>query len=130
MKETYDFLEKAKTYYIATVDDNIPKVRPFGTINIYNDKLYIQTGKVKDVFKQIDKNPYVEICAFTDGEWIRVSTKLVIDEDINAKKSMLDKYTNLRNMYDEEDDNTCVLYMTNTKSVIYSFSHEPIEYNF
>lgn len=125
MKEVYDFLKECNTYYLATVEENQPRVRPFGTINIFEGKLYIQTGKTKNVSKQIQKNNKAEICAFKNGEWIRLSGELVRDDRIEAKKDMLDHYENLRGMYDEHDDNTEVLYFKNGIATIYSFTHEP-----
>ena len=122
MKEVRDFLKEAGVYYLATVDNGKPKVRPFGTIEIFEDKLYIQTGKKKDVYKQIENNPNVEICAFKDGKWIRLSGELVPDDRIEAKKDMLDKNPSLRGMYNENDDNTIVLYFKNAKAVISSFT--------
>ena len=126
MKEVYEFLKDAKTYYLATVDGNIPRVRPFGTIDLFEDKLYIQTGKLKDVYKQIEKNNNVEICAFNNGKWIRVTGKLISDNRVEAKRHMLDNYPELRGMYNEEDDNTIVLYFESFKAVIYSFTEPPI----
>lgn len=130
MKETQEFLKECGVYYLATVEDNKPKVRPFGTIEIFEDKLYIQTGKKKDVYKQILANPEVEISAFKDGKWIRLNGQLVSDDRIEAKKDMLDKNPSLRNMYDENDDNTIVLYFKNAKATIYSFTEAPITYEF
>ena len=130
MKEVYDFLKEAKTYYLATIDNTTPRVRPFGTIDLFEDKLYIQTGKSKDVYKQITNNPTVEICAFNNGKWIRVTGKLIPDDRIEAKKHMLDNYPELRGMYNENDDNTIVLYFESFKAVISSFTEPPktIEY--
>lgn len=125
MKEVLEFLEKAGVYYLATSKDNKPYVRPFGTVNIFENKLYIQTGKVKKCYKDIIDNPYVEISAFFDGKWIRLNGKLVPDDRVIAKKSMLDKYPNLRAMYDENDDNTIVLYFTDAVATIYSFTDAP-----
>ena len=125
MKEVRDFLKEAGVYYLATVENNKPKVRPFGTIEIFEDKLYIQTGKKKDVYKQIENNPNVELCAFKDGKWIRLSGELVPDDRVEAKKDMLDKNPNLRGMYNENDDNTIVLYFKNAKAVISSFTEAP-----
>ena len=125
MKEIYEFLKNAGTYYIATVDNNKPKVRPFGTIEIFEDKLYIQTSKKKDVFKQISLNPNVEICAFLNGKWIRLAGKLVVDDRVEAKRHMLDSYPNLRGMYSETDPNTAVLYFESATATIYSFTDEP-----
>jgi len=125
MKETQEFLKSAGVYYLATVDGNAPRVRPFGTAEIFEDKLYIQTGKSKDVYKQIEKNPNVEMCAFKDGKWIRVSGKLIPDDRVEAKKDMLDKNPTLRGMYNENDDNTIVLYFEHAKVTISSFTEAP-----
>ena len=130
MQEVYNFLKEAGVYYLATVDGDKPKVRPFGTAEIYENHLYIQTGKKKDVFKQIEANPYVELCAFNNGTWIRVSGKLVLDDRIEAKKDMLDKNPDLRSMYDENDENTAVLYFESGKAVISSFTSAPKEIEF
>lgn len=125
MEEVFELLKKIGTYYLATVDGNKPRVRPFGTVDLYNGKLYIQTGKKKDVSKQIEKNPNVELCAFQDGVWVRVAGKLVNDDSREAKKHMLDNYPNLRDMYNEDDDNTLVLYFEDGVATIYSFTSQP-----
>lgn len=130
MKETQEFLKSAGVYFIATIDGDKPRVRPFGTAEIFENHLYIQTGKSKDVFKQIEKNPNVEICAFKDGKWIRVSGKLVRDDRVEAKKDMLDKNPDLRSMYNELDDNTEVLYFEHAKAVISSFTEAPQTFEF
>ena len=121
MERVCNFLKEAGVYYLATVEGNQPRVRPFGTAHIFEGKLYIQTGKVKPVSKQIAMNPKVEICAFKDGEWLRVAGELVNDDRIEAKKSMLDAYENLRGMYNENDDNTQVLYIQNAVATFSSF---------
>ena len=125
MKEIYEFLKECNTYFLATTEENQPRVRPFGTINIYEDKLYIQTSKQKNVSKQIQKNNKVEICGFKNGEWIRLSGELIRDDRIEAKKDMLDHYPNLRGMYNEQDENTEVLYFKNGIATIYSFTNPP-----
>ena len=125
MKEVYDYLKECGMYFIATVEDNEPRVRPFGTIEIFENHLYIQTGKNKKVFKQIENNNNVELCAFKDGRWIRVTGNLLLDDRIEPKKHMLDMYPELRSMYDENDDNTAVLYFESGKAVIYSFTEDP-----
>lgn len=130
MNEVLEFLEEAKVYYLATVEGNQPRVRPFGTVNLFEGKLYIQTGKRKPCAKQIEENNNVEICAFTNGDWIRISGKLIPDERIEAKKSMLDKYPELRGMYSENDDNTIVYYFKDAKAIISSFTKAPKEINF
>lgn len=125
MKRVYDFLKKADVYYLATAEGDQPRVRPFGTVNEFEGKLYIQTGKVKPVSHQIAENPKVEICAFTKGAWIRISCELVEDDRFEAKKSMLDAYPNLRGMYDENDGNTQVFYMQNVTAVFSAFGKAP-----
>lgn len=121
MEEVYRFLKEAGTYYLATVEGEQPRVRPFGTVNVFEGKLYIQTGKKKDVSRQIAKNPRVEICAFKDGKWLRLSGELVEDDRVEAKKDMLDAYPELRGMYDENDGNTQVLYFKNATAVFSAF---------
>lgn len=130
MKETYEFLKKCGVFYLATIDDDKPRVRPFGAINIFEDKLYIQTGKVKNVSKQIEKNNNIEICSFIDGKWIRVEAKAVRDDRIEAKTSMLDNNLSLKSMYSAEDNNTEVLYLEKATATISSFTDESITYKF
>ena len=122
MKRVEQFLKEAGTYYLATTDGDQPRVRPFGTIHIFEDKLYLQTGKVKDVSKQIHANPKVEICAFKDGEWLRVSGELVEDDCREARQSMLDAYPELQKMYSADDGNTEVFFLKNAKAVFSSFT--------
>ena len=124
MKRVYDFLKKAEVYYLATVEGDQPRVRPFGTINEFEGKLYIQTGKIKPTSKQLLANPKAEICAFTDGAWIRIACKLIEDDRFEAKKSMLDAHPNLRGMYDENDGNTQVFYMKNAVATFSVFGKE------
>ncbi len=125
MQRVNDFIKEAGVYYLATVDGNQPRVRPFGTINIFDGKLYIQTGKAKDVAKQILANGKVEISAMKGDSWIRVAGTLVEDDRVEAKKSMLDAYPNLRGMYDENDANTLVLYFKDATATISSFTSAP-----
>ncbi len=107
------------------MDGDQPRVRPFGTAHIFEGKLYIQTGKVKPTSKQIAANPKVEICAFRDGTWLRLSGELVEDDRVEARKSMLDAYPELRSMYDENDGNTQVFYFKNATATFSSFTSAP-----
>ena len=116
------FLKKAGTYYLATDDNGQPRVRPFGTINEFEGKLYIQTGKKKSVSMQLHSNPKLEICAFVDGIWLRVAAEAVEDDRREARKSMLDAYPELRRMYDEDDGNTEVFALKNATAVFSSFT--------
>ncbi len=131
MKEVCQFLKDAGTYYIATVDGDQPRVRPFGTVNVFEDKLYIQTGRTKDVAKQIAANPKVELCAMKGDEWIRVAGTLVLDDRIEAQESMLDAHPSLRKMYTTgPSGNTAVYYFKDATATISSFSHEPVVIKF
>jgi uncharacterized pyridoxamine 5'-phosphate oxidase family protein len=125
MQEVHDFLKKAGAYYIATVDGNRARVRPFGTAHIFDGKLYIQTGKVKDVSKQMAANPNIEICAMSEGRWIRISATAVEDERLEAKQSMLDAYPMLKDRYAADDGNCQVLYLKDATATISSFTDEP-----
>ena len=130
MQRVLDFLKAAGTYYLATIDGDQPRVRPFGTAHIFEGKLYIQTGKVKPTSKQIAANPKVEICAFKDGAWLRLFGELVEDDRVEARKSMLDAYPELRSMYDENDSNTQVLYFKNATATFSSFTAPSETINF
>jgi uncharacterized pyridoxamine 5'-phosphate oxidase family protein len=125
MQEVYEFLKKCGRYYIATIDGDQPRIRPFGTIHIFEDKLYIQTGKKKDVSKQMMKNPQIAICSMSSDQWIRIQAEAVEDDRVEAKQSMLDAYPNLKNMYSATDNNTQVLYLKNAVATINSFNSEP-----
>lgn len=125
MDKVLKFLKDAETYYLATVEGDQPRVRPFGTVYVFEGKLYIQTGKVKDVSKQLHQNPKAEICAFKNGEWLRVSGKLIEDNRNEARQSMLDAYPSLQKMYKADDGNTEVFYFENATAIFSSFIHEP-----
>ena len=125
MERVCQFLKEAVTYYLATVEGDQPRVRPFGTAHIFEGKLYIQTGKVKPTSHQLAANPKAEICAFHGGRWLRIAGELIEDDRVEAKKSMLDAYPNLRRMYDENDTNTQVLYFRNATATFSSFTAAP-----
>ena len=125
MEKVYEFLKSAEVYYLATVEGNQPRVRPFGTVNIFEGKLYIQTGKIKPVSKQLAENPKAEICAFNGESWLRLFGEFVEDDRVEPRKAMLDAYPNLRAMYHEEDGNTQVLYIKNATATFCSFGVEP-----
>ena len=125
MKEVYEFLKSCGTYYLATVEGDQPRVRPFGTVDLFEDKLYIQTGLVKPVAKQMAANPKVEISAMTGGKWIRLAAEAVLDERIEAQEHMLEAYPNLRGMYQPGDGNTAVYYLKNATAQICSFTEAP-----
>ena len=125
MERVCKFLKDAGTYYLATVERDQPRVRPFGTAHIFEGRLYIQTGKVKPVSRQLMANPKAEICAFHNGTWVRIAGELVEDDRVEARKSMLDAYPSLRKMYDENDGNTQVFYFKNATATFSSFTAAP-----
>ena len=127
MERVYNFLKDAETYYLATVEGDQPRVRPFGTVMLFEGKLYIQTGKIKPVAKQIDANGKVELCAFKNGEWIRLAGTLIEDDRNEARQAMLDLYPSLQAMYKADDGNTVVYYFKEAKATIASFSAPPVE---
>lgn len=131
MKEVYEFLKNCGAYYLATVEGEQPRVRPFGTVDLFEDRLYIQTGKVKAVAQQMKANPKVEISAMAqDGRWIRVTAEAVLDDNIKAQEHMLDAYPNLKAMYAAGDGNTEVYYLKNAVAQICSFTEAPREIKF
>ena len=131
MREVYEFLKNCGVYYLATVEGDQPRVRPFGTVDLLEDKLYIQTGKVKAVARQMKANPKVEISAMAqDGRWIRVTAEAVLDDNIKAQEHMLDVYPNLKAMYTAGDGNTEVYYLKNVVAQICSFTEAPREIKF
>ena len=125
IERVYDFLNTAQTYYLATVEGDQPRVRPFGTALVYEGKLYIQTGKVKNVSRQLAANPKAEICAFNGGKWLRVAGELVNDDRREPKAAMLEKMPSLKAMYSADDDNTQVLYFRNATATFSSFTEAP-----
>ena len=125
IEKVYQFLNQAETYYLATVDGDQPRVRPFGTALLREGKLYIQTGKGKDVTKQIARNPKVELCAFRDGTWLRLAGELVDDDDHAVKVAMLEKMPSLKALYSAEDDSMQMLYFKNASAVFSSFTEAP-----
>lgn len=131
MNEVYNYLKDIGTYYLATSEGDQPRVRPFGTIAIFEGNLYIQTGNVKKVFAQMKKNPKVEICAMgKDQTWIRITATAVRDDRVQARQHMLDEYPNLKNMYAADDGNCEVLYLKDATATIYSFTEKPKIINF
>lgn len=130
MKEVYEYLKKAGTYYLATMDGDQPRVRPFGTIDLFEDKLYIQTGKAKAVSAQMKANPKVEISAMVEGSWIRLAAEAVLDDNVAAQQHMLDEHPSLKAMYTAGDGNTEVFYLKNAKVQICSFTAPAKEIEF
>jgi uncharacterized pyridoxamine 5'-phosphate oxidase family protein len=125
MEEVYEFLKKCGTYYIATIDGDQPRVRPFGTVLIFENKLYIQTAKAKNVSKQIKENPKIEICSMSGDKWIRVEAVAVEDDRTEIRQKMLDAYPQLKSIYSADDGNNQVLYLKNATATFYSFGGEP-----
>ena len=125
MEKVLQFLKEAKVYFLATMDGDQPRVRPFGTIHEFEGKLYIQTGKKKETSQQLAKNNKAELCAMVGQDWLRVKCTLVEDDRVEARASMLDAYPELKAMYAPDDGNTQVFYMKNAVAVFCSFTKEP-----
>ncbi len=125
IERVYNFLEETKEYYLATIEGDQPRVRPFGTALLYDGRIYIQTGKVKNVSRQLAANPKAEICAYKDGRWLRIACKLVNDENRDVKVAMLEKMPSLKGMYDPDDGNMQVLYMKDATATFSSFTEAP-----
>lgn len=129
--EVLEFLNGAKTWYLATVDEEgNPQVRPFGAQNIYEGKLYIQTGLKKDVAKQLQANGKVAICAMNKGKWLRISATAVYDPSAEAQESMLEANPGLKRMYAVNDGNTAVFYLKDAKATVFSFTEDPVSLDF
>jgi len=125
MEEVLEFLRKTKTYYLATVEDGQARVRPFGTIDLFDGALTIQTGKIKDVSKQIHKNPKIEICAFDGQKWLRVAATAIEDPREEAQAHMLDAHPSLKGRYQVGDGNTEVFKLTDVTATFSSFTEAP-----
>ena len=125
IKKVYDFLTAAGTFYLATVEGNQPRVRPFGAVMLRDGKLYTMTGKIKNVSKQLSANPLCEICAFMNGTWIRIAGELINDDSRDVKVAMLEQNPGLKNMYSADDDNMQMLYLKNATATISSFTAAP-----
>lgn len=125
IEKVIKFLDEVHTYYLATVENDQPRVRPFGTALACNGKLYIQTGKIKDVSKQLAKNPKAELCAFKDGKWLRIAGELVNDDNREIKVAMLEKMPSLKQAYSADDGNMQMLYFKNAVATFSSFTEKP-----
>jgi uncharacterized pyridoxamine 5'-phosphate oxidase family protein len=125
MQEVYDFLKKCQTYYLATVDGDQPRVRPFGSFDLFDSKLYILTGKIKDVSKQMKANPKIEICAFDGESWLRVQANAVEDPRRETKVQILEAHPVLKDRYSPDDGNTQVLYLKDVVAKFESFGGSP-----
>ena len=125
MEEVYEFLKKCDTYYLATTDGDQPRVRPFGTVDLFQNRLYFQTGRSKSVAKQMMANPKIEICGMTDGKWIRVEALAIEDDNREERQHMLDAYPSLKASYSADDGNTTVFYLKNVTATISSFTDKP-----
>ena len=130
MEEIYALLKKSGTYFLATCEDTQPRVRPFGTVNLYHGRLYLQTGKSKSVSRQLHANPKLELCAMVDGDWLRVEATATEDDDRDARVSMLEAYPELRSLYSPDDGNTEVWFLRNVTATLYSFTEPPKTFKF
>ena len=126
MNEVYEYLKKCGIFYLATTEGDQPHVRPFGALTIFEDKVYIQTGNIKNVFKQLKEDPKIEICTMDqDGTWIRIQATVVQDDRIQARQHMIDENPTIKSMYAADDGNCEVLYLKDATATFYSFKLEP-----
>lgn len=130
MERVYEFLKRAGIYYLATDEDGQPRVRPFGTVDLFGGRLYIQTGRRKDCYRQIKKNPRIELCASVGGEWLRLSAVAVENTDVEAERHLLSAYPELREMYQPGDGNTVLFALTDADARICSFTAPTVEIRF
>lgn len=130
MQRVHDFLKKSEVYYLATVENDQPRVRPFGTVDLFEGKLYIQTAKVKEVAKQLKANPKIEISAMAGDQWIRLTAEAVLDDNVEAQKHMLEQYPSLQEKYQPGDGNSEVYYLQNAVAQICSFTADPVTIKF
>ena len=122
MQQVFQFLTGCPSFYLATVEGDQPRVRPFGALCAFEDKLYICTSKKKNVFAQIQNNPNVEISATSaTGEWVRITAKVVADPSREAKAAMLEANPNLKRVYTLDDDIFAVFYLKDATAVFRSF---------
>ncbi len=123
LQEIKDYLAECRVFYLATVDGDQPRVRPFGVSEIYNGRLYLMSGKSKEVFKQLVANPKFELSATkaNGAEWIRVSGRLVNDDDVVMKQYLLDQNPELKQLY-KADDNMAAMYITDGEARFFSFN--------
>ena len=122
MEEVYQFLKACDTYYLATMDGTQPRVRPFGTIDLFQGQLTIQTGRKKEIARQLLANPQVELCAFDGKQWLRLAAKAVEVPEIAAQEHMLDAYPSLKAMYAPGDGNTMIFALTQVSATFSSFT--------
>lgn len=132
MEKIYEFLKQCGVYFLATMDGDQARVRPFGTIDLYQGKLYIQTGKVKAVSQQMLANPKVELCAMEQEShrWLRITALAELEDNVDAQAHMLDAYPNLKKMYQPGDGNTQVFALTHGTATINSFTEAPVTITF
>ena len=124
-KEVLEFMKKQKTYYLATVENDQPRVRPFGTVELFEGSLYIQTGRKKNVSQQIEANGKIELCTYDGERWLRLAATAIADDRVEAQTHMLDAYPDLKKMYQPGDGNTVVYKLVNVTATYYGFADEP-----
>lgn len=127
MSKVVEFLNEAKTYYLATVEGDEARVRPIGATVEYNGKVYFGTSNQKKMFKQLIKNPNVAISGMNNTHWIRITGKAVVDNSADAKRAMLEANPVLKDMYSINDGIFEVFFIKDMKAILYSFTSAPIE---
>ena len=126
MKRVYDFLKEAKVYYLATMDGDQARVRPFGTVDLFDGKIYIMTKNGKKVSDQMKANPKVEITAMRGDDWIRITCETYLETRHEAVVSMVEAHPQLAQFYSADDPNTEVFYLDNATAIIFSTTPQPL----
>lgn len=109
-KKVYEFLEDAKTFYLATMEGNQPRVRPYGAMLFFEGKNYIMAFGQTNATRQIAANQKAEICAFK-GRTLRIECKLVEDNRPEVGKALVDKMPVLKPVLGENGENGVMYYL-------------------
>ena len=121
MNKIVEFLNDTKIFYLATIDGDKPRVRPFGAVMEKDGKIYFCTNNQKDVYRQMQKNPNIEISATKEnGDWLRLSGQAVFDTSKDTKQTMLDECPVLKTMYSADDGKFEIFYITNASAAVFS----------
>ncbi|AFM39886.1 hypothetical protein Desaci_0830 [Desulfosporosinus acidiphilus SJ4] len=129
METVFEFFKNNQVFFIATMDGDQPRNRPFGAVAKFEGKLYICTNNTKNVFKQIEKNTKIEIAALNkDGGWFRLEAKAIVDKRPEAKQAMLDQNPSLTKMYKVDDGVFEVLYFEDATATFMTTEPKTIKF--
>lgn len=117
VKQVYDFMDKAKVYSLATIENEQPRVRIYGTTLLFEDKLYIMAFDHTAAIDQLRANPKAEIAVFK-GKQLRLTCKLVEDTRQELKDAMAAKMPALKAMAGKNNKNFIMLCVTDATATI------------